>query len=109
MRQQDDAINAWKKSIEMDPNLVDAHVNLANVLMLTQKQPEAAIEHYKKAILLNPKDGEVQFNYGCALDSLGRLDAAIEQYEQALANGIERAEKNLRNAKAKALSAKVKS
>ncbi|KAI8853226.1 hypothetical protein BC829DRAFT_360217, partial [Chytridium lagenaria] len=104
----DGALNAWEKSIELDPHRVDAHVNLANVLVLNKKMPEKAVEHYKKAIALNPNDGEVQFNFGCVQDSLQNLEGAIEQYENALKNGITAAEKNLRNAKAKLIAQKIK-
>ncbi|KAJ3219613.1 hypothetical protein HDU67_000101 [Dinochytrium kinnereticum] len=101
-------MTAWEKSLELDPKLVDAHVNMANILILNKKQPEKALEHYKTAISLNPADGEVQFNYGCILDSMGDLEGAIQQYEQSLKNGIETADKNLRNAKARLLSQKLK-
>ncbi|KAJ3098931.1 hypothetical protein HDU97_003568 [Phlyctochytrium planicorne] len=103
----DDALEAWQQSLEMDPNRADAHVNVANVYALMKKQPNEAVEHYRRATALNPTDGEVQFNYGCVLDSMGRLEDAIVQYEDAVKNGITNAEKNLRNAKARLLSKKL--
>ncbi|KAJ3295244.1 hypothetical protein HDU79_009565 [Rhizoclosmatium sp. JEL0117] len=97
----DEAIDSWLKCILLDPAQLDAHVNLANVYALYMKTPEKALSHYKIATELNPDDGEVQYNYGVVLDSMGKLEEAVEMYEKAVGNGIEQAEKNLRNARAK--------
>ncbi|KAI9353404.1 hypothetical protein DFJ73DRAFT_776085 [Zopfochytrium polystomum] len=101
--QLEDAVQAWERAIELDPNHVSAHVNLANVLALHLKKPERAVDHYREAVRLNPNDGEVQYNLGVVLDLLGRLEEAVQTYEAAEKLGVEQAQKNLRNARAKLL------
>ncbi|KAJ3024388.1 UNVERIFIED_CONTAM: hypothetical protein HDU68_008224 [Siphonaria sp. JEL0065] len=97
----EEAIKAWQKCLEIEPSQIDAHVNLANVYAIFLKSPEKALGHYKIATEINPEDGEVQYNYGVVLDSMGKLEEAIVQYEKSVANGVDQANKNLRNARAK--------
>ncbi|KAJ3415623.1 hypothetical protein HDV05_004499 [Chytridiales sp. JEL 0842] len=103
----EEALSSWQKSIQLDPTLTEAHVNLANLLALSFKKPNEALKHYKAALDLNPSDGQVQYNYGVVLDSMGKLEEAVEMYEGAVRNGIENAQKNLRNAKARLLGRKM--
>jgi Tfp pilus assembly protein PilF len=73
-------------------------------LALVVRKPEQAIKHYEEATRLSPNDGEVQYNFGVVLDSMGRLEEAIERYEKAVETGVgNTAEKNLRNARARLL------
>ncbi|KAI8831754.1 TPR-like protein [Chytriomyces cf. hyalinus JEL632] len=102
-----DAIKAWTRCIDIEPDQIDAHVNLANVYALSLRDPVKAIEHYKIAASINPADGEVQYNYAVVLDSLGRLEEAIELYDSAAKNGIDEAEKHSRNAKARLLGKRL--
>ncbi|KAJ3071341.1 hypothetical protein HDU98_005472 [Podochytrium sp. JEL0797] len=94
----DEAIESWQQCIGLEPSHIDAHVNLANVYAIS-KSPEKAIGHYKIANEINPMDGEVQYNYGAVLDSMGKLEEAIDMYENSVANGVSLGEKNLRNAR----------
>ncbi|KAI8610905.1 hypothetical protein BC830DRAFT_1172347 [Chytriomyces sp. MP71] len=103
----EEAVSAWQQCIAIEPNQLDAHVNLANVYALHLKNVEKAMEHYQIAVDINPVDGEVQYNYGVVLDSVGRLEDAIEMYEAALANGIKQAETNLKNATARWLGKQI--
>ncbi|KAJ3330596.1 hypothetical protein HDU76_005286 [Blyttiomyces sp. JEL0837] len=99
-----EAVQSWNKSIELNgANASDAHVNLANVYALNLKDSEKAVHHYLIAIKLTPKDGEVHYNLGVVLDSMGRLEEALEYYTKAVELGISAAEKNLRNAQARLL------
>ncbi|KAI9335903.1 hypothetical protein BDR26DRAFT_865328 [Obelidium mucronatum] len=104
----EEAIAAWQSCLVIDPTETDAHVNLANVYATFLKKPEMALEHYEIATGLNPEDGEVQYNYGVVLDSMGKLSEAIEQYERAVTNGVDQAQKNLASARER-LSAKLES
>ncbi|KAI9201868.1 uncharacterized protein BJ171DRAFT_196850 [Polychytrium aggregatum] len=100
------AISAWKRSLEMSPR-ADAHVNLANVFALVMKDADQAVFHYKEALLIEPLDGEIHYNYAVVLDSLGRITEAIEEYQLAQRAGID-ASKNLRNAQAKLKAQELK-
>lgn len=101
------ALESWQKSLELNPR-ADAHVNIANVLAIVQKEPHKAIKHYESAIELEPTDGEINYNFAVVLDSMGELDRAIEQYSIAVSWGIEQAEKNLRNARARWIAKRAK-
>ena len=98
-----EAMEYWSKSLKLKPT-ADAHLNIANVLALVAKDPKGAYEHYEEALKLSPEDGEINYNYGVVLDAFGELEKAIEQYSIAVSWGIEHAEKNLRNARARWLS-----
>jgi tetratricopeptide (TPR) repeat protein len=51
-------------------------------------EPSAeALESYDRALALRPDDAEVLYNRGNALEELGRLDEALENYDYALAVG----------------------
>lgn len=94
------ALEFWKKSLEFEDRS-DAHSNIGSVLAIFNNDKQGSLPHYKRALELNPKDGEVAYNYAVVLDSLGKLDEAIKMYEKALALNVTQAEINLRNAKAK--------
>ncbi|KAJ3090172.1 hypothetical protein HK102_004476 [Quaeritorhiza haematococci] len=98
------AITGWERSLSLDPHRADAHVNLANTYALHLKDIDRATTHYEAAIRIQPKDGEIHFNYAVVLDSMGHLEKAIEHYNKAVESGIERANQNLRNAVAKVKS-----
>ncbi|PVU96114.1 hypothetical protein BB561_001360 [Smittium simulii] len=101
----DGALEFWEKSIVFMPSEADVHLNLANAYFLNKKNSEKAIEHLKVASSLSPNDGEIAYNFGCILDASGKLDEAIQQYNIALKNGIEKASVNIRNASIKMASA----
>ncbi|KAJ3278873.1 hypothetical protein HK104_001954 [Borealophlyctis nickersoniae] len=95
------AIKSWKKSLELSPNRADAHVNIANLTALVLKDADGAVTHYEQALKIEPDDGEIRYNFGVVLDSMGRLEDAAKQYQKAVDLGVTVAEKNLRNAVAR--------
>jgi protein O-GlcNAc transferase len=76
-----------------------AHYNRANALQ-TQGDLDAAIGHYRQALLLDPAYAEAHNNLGIALLARDEADAAIESYRQALLlrPDYARAHNNLGNA-----------
>jgi tetratricopeptide (TPR) repeat protein len=99
--QHKEAIEAWKASLTADPSRADVHINLANLLVLAQRDTSGAKEHYEQALALTPDDGQAHYNYGLLLDTLGNLEEAISHFQSARKCGIEQADKPLRNALAK--------
>jgi len=65
--------------------LASVHSNLANALAQTGAYEEA-VGHYRAAIEHNPTGGQGsdQHNLGLVLAALGRIDEAIDAFEQAL-------------------------
>ncbi len=50
----DEAIEAYLRSLELNPSNADAHYNLAVVYDTVRQDPEKAVEHYKKYLELKP-------------------------------------------------------
>jgi TolB-like protein/Flp pilus assembly protein TadD len=71
------AIEAARKALELDPDLAEAHVLLANTLQEEWQWAEAETE-YKRAIELAPNDANAYAGYSFWLQCQGRLDEALE-------------------------------
>lgn len=83
----DQAIAAYRRGLELDPNLADAHLNLGRLLHESGRAADLATAetHYRRALSLRPNDATAAFNLGVALQDLKRHHDAIEAYEKALA------------------------
>jgi tetratricopeptide (TPR) repeat protein len=79
----EEAMAAYRRALEIDPGLADAHVNLGRLLHESGRAAEAE-RHYRLALAARPEDPTAAFNLGVALQDLGRLQEAAEAYESAL-------------------------
>jgi tetratricopeptide (TPR) repeat protein len=79
----DQAIDHYKRAVDLRPDYAEAHYNLGR-LLVEQGQVDDAIAHYEKAAAINPADAEAQNNLGVALFGMGRPDDAIAHYRKAL-------------------------
>ena len=85
-----EAIAAFDRGIELDPESADAYSNRGNALKElaqlenTDKCYESAMASYDKAIKLKPKFVEALYNRGNALKDLGQLEEAVESYDRAI-------------------------
>ncbi len=73
-----------RKALELDPNLVEAHVVLANVLQEEWHWAEAEAE-YKRALELNPNHADALAKFALWLSCQGRTDEAVAQIQHARA------------------------
>jgi DNA-binding transcriptional MerR regulator len=80
----DAAIAAYRRALEIDPGLADAHLNLGR-LRHEMGDLAAAEEHYRAAANARPDEPTTAFNLGVVLQDRGRLAEAAAAYEQALA------------------------
>lgn len=81
----DEAIDCFRKSLEIQPISVKSHLNLATVLQMKKQDLKGAIEHYSKAIELVPQCSDVAYrNLAVAFMKLGDLESAT----QTLGDGI---------------------
>jgi tetratricopeptide (TPR) repeat protein len=79
----DQALEAYRKAIELNPNAAGALVNLGTIAFRSQRLHDAII-YYQRAIEADPRYPLAHFNLGNVYDEMGQLDPAREQYELAL-------------------------
>lgn len=82
-RKMEGAAAAYRKSLVIDPDLVPAIVNLANIHYARDELIEAQAL-YERAIGLDPDCFEAHFNLGNILHDLGRYDSALVCYRDAV-------------------------
>jgi tetratricopeptide (TPR) repeat protein len=75
-RKMEEAAAAYRKALVIDPELVPAIVNLANLHYARDELIEAQAL-YERAIGLDPDCFEAHFNLGNILHDLGRYDSAL--------------------------------
>ena len=81
--QQEQAISAYRQALVLDPTLVPALVNLANLHYARDELVEAQAL-YERAINLEPDCFEAYFNLGNIQHDLGRFGDARECYQVAV-------------------------
>jgi tetratricopeptide (TPR) repeat protein len=79
----EDAAAAYRKALVIDPDLVPAIVNLANIHYARDELIEAQAL-YERAIGLDPDCFEAHFNLGNIHHDLGRFDVALACYREAV-------------------------
>jgi predicted TPR repeat methyltransferase len=66
----------YHRAIELNPQNLSAHTNLANLLCAKNRTVEA-LEEYRQAVLIAPNTPEISYNLALVLKS-------VQEYEQAL-------------------------
>jgi tetratricopeptide (TPR) repeat protein len=77
------AIEAYRRALELAPQLVEAHLNLGALLYEQEKTAEAA-ECFRRAVALAPQNPLAHFNLGSVLDDLGKSQEAARHLEEAV-------------------------
>ena len=78
-----EAIVAYKRAIELNPNFSWSHYNLGKALACAGKL-EDAISSYRRAVVLNPVSAWFHYSLGEALSKMGQLDEAIAYFQRAI-------------------------
>ena len=78
------AVAAARKSIQLDPSLPEAHVDLAATYWLADWNLDAALNELNRAIELDPKQSEAFHLRGKILIQLNRSQEGIEQQRKAM-------------------------
>lgn len=79
----DEARDAYRRSLELDPSHAPAHLNLGRLLHERQDLP-AAEQQYRAARRLLPRDATAAFNLGVVLEDRRRLAEAAAAYQEAI-------------------------
>lgn len=109
LKEYDEAIEAWKESITLQPSSPDAHTNLASAYVISPvSRPDLALHHLQIASSLSPEDPEIAFNFAAVLEATGRLEEALTQYRRSKEFGVERAAVHIHNVSAKILGQRLK-
>jgi adenylate cyclase len=75
------ALNLAQRAVELDPNLPDAHMMLANVLKWLHRRAESSAE-YDRAFALNPNLADYRF--GLALIHWGRTEEGMDYLKRII-------------------------
>jgi serine/threonine-protein kinase len=85
-RKRDEAIQEWRRTIELDPRLAAVHYNLGMALH-GRRKVEEAIQHYRQVLQLEPRFSQAQYihyNLGKILEAREEMKAALHHYRQAI-------------------------
>jgi tetratricopeptide (TPR) repeat protein len=85
LRNPDAAAIAIKRAIEIDPKHIEARTLLGWIELEVRGNFDGAIQQYAKVVELKPDSPQAHVNLGVAYKHKGALDAALESYNQALA------------------------
>jgi TolB-like protein/DNA-binding winged helix-turn-helix (wHTH) protein len=74
-----------RKALEADPGLADAHLILAAIRLIRDQNWPAAEKEYLRALELNPSSARAHDFYGLFLDTAGKPDDAMNEFQRAQA------------------------
>lgn len=80
----DEARDAYRRALELDPHHAEAHVNLGRLLVESERAEEAET-HFRAVLADHPDHATAWFNLGIALEDRRRTNDAVKAYEQAIA------------------------
>jgi tetratricopeptide (TPR) repeat protein len=78
-----EARDAYRRALELDPHHADAHVNLGRLLQ-EEDLTEEAETHYRAALAESPEHATAWFDLGTALEDLRRAGDAVDAYRRAI-------------------------
>ena len=81
--QVDEAVEHYRRALELDPKYPAAHVGLG-LALARRGQLDEATAHFRKALAINPDVADAHSNLGLALEHYGRTEEAIGHYRRAL-------------------------
>ena len=101
-----DAVDAYRRAIELSPEWVEAHINLGTALYHLERMEEAR-EAFSRAASLDPRNALAHFNLGCMHDRLGDINAAVAEFLGAIQHSPRMADAHLNLALAYEKSARL--
>ena len=83
LRQDKDALQALRRSVELLPNDAEAHANLGAELA-ARRQWDLALESLRRSLEIDPGNPDVLIDAADTQQALGRFGQAVEIYQQAI-------------------------
>ena len=83
LKQFKNAINSYKKAIQLKPDFAEAYFNMGFAYKNISEY-NSAIDSYRKAIFVNPKYAEASYNLGNIFKILDEFELAEKHYNQAV-------------------------
>ena len=80
----EEARDAYRRALELDPHHADARVNLGRLLVESERAEEAE-SHFRAVVADHPDHATAWFNLGIALEDRRRPNDAVKAYERAIA------------------------
>jgi len=74
------AAKAFRRSLQLDPQNRQAHIELGTILLQSGRGPESR-DHFMAVLRTNPSDPELQYKLGLAHASAGELQMARSAFE----------------------------
>jgi Flp pilus assembly protein TadD len=82
LKRVDEARAEYERATTLDPKMAEAYLNLG--ILLSEKDPSAAVAALRKAVDLLPSQSRPRFLLGYALERSGDIPAATDAFEGAL-------------------------
>ena len=76
------AVRYYQQAVKLAPESLDAHLNLANALLLAGRS-ESAVEECQRAIDLDPNDPAAYYVMGCAYLRQNQAEKAVQAFQQS--------------------------
>ena len=76
------ALGEFEKAVELDPDFVEARMNVGNIVLGFRKYDEAS-EQFQEVLKRQPKNYDAMVGLGIAQRGLGRFDDAEQSYKKA--------------------------
>jgi protein O-mannosyl-transferase len=80
----EESIRYYKRALDIYPDFISAHNNLASLYCNFTGDFKAAIPHFRRAIELDSSYAQAVYNLAFALEKVGEKEKAIRQYEKAM-------------------------
>jgi tetratricopeptide (TPR) repeat protein len=74
----------WRDTLAKNPDSGMAHSNLGALLLYKKQNIGEAVEHFRRAVQINPDLADTYFHLGVALISQGQNAEALENFEKSI-------------------------
>lgn len=80
----DRAMQAYDRSLQLNPNDAETHKLVGDILFYFRHQPTVAITAYTRSLTLNPEDPEAHHRLAACLEETRQLESALREHQEAV-------------------------